>query len=82
MFWKWWRQKTTILVMDRARISKSQASLLGNILHSRGFVCVLLLVDRAESDDPLQVLDLSHLPQADLEQIKGIAKETLDGKAV
>src|ERR1017187_746271 len=62
-------EKTIVIVYDQDSIAKGDASKLVGLLTMRGFDPILL---PAEDSQPLRIFDLSHLPPAELEALRGL----------
>ena len=67
------QKKYILIVVDRTGISRNGAEKLSYSLSKHGFQAIVATVLNAP--EPIRVIDLSNLPEADLEEVRRLCEE-------
>ena len=65
--------KYIMIVTDRGKVSRHGAAKLAQVLARQGFQATILSVH--DAPEPVRVIDLSNLPEADLEEVRRLCGE-------
>ncbi len=66
------KRKYVLIVADGHMVSKTALKRLGEHLLMQGFSCSAICVNLAP--EPIRVIDLSNLPEADLEEVRRLCE--------
>lgn len=67
------QKKYIMIVVDHHRVSRQSAARLGDCLRKDGFKATIISVYNAP--EPIKVIDLSNLPEADLAEVRRLCEE-------
>ena len=67
------QRKCIMIVTDKNKVSRHGASKLAQVLARQGFQAAILSV--CDAPEPVRVIDLSNLPEADLAEVRRLCAE-------